>query len=78
MDYKLDGMINLKQKKCECGKHQAKFNYVSEIPRFCKDCKKKNMVDVTRKRKRDMMDEKVLVEYNPKLFEEIFNEIETF
>ena len=74
MDYKLDGMINLKQKKCHCGKHQVKFNYVSEIPRFCKDCKMKDMVDVTRKRKEDMIEENEMLE----LFIEIFNDIETF
>lgn len=43
---KLDGMIDVKNSKCFCGKSQPRFNYDGLKPSFCNDCKDENMINL--------------------------------
>jgi len=43
---KLDGMIDVNNKKCFCGKSQPRFNFENLKPEFCNDCKKENMINL--------------------------------
>ncbi len=48
---KLDGMIDLKHKKCKCGKHIPSFgNPDDKIPTCCKLCKTDDMIDIVNKK----------------------------
>jgi len=49
---KLDGMIDVKHKRCFCGKvGHPLFNLPNEkTPLYCKDCKSDNMIDVSSKK----------------------------
>ena len=43
---KLDGMIDVKNTKCFCGKSQPRFNYEGLKPSFCNDCKDEEMINL--------------------------------
>ena len=41
-----DGMIDVKNKKCFCGKSQPRFNFEGFKPAFCDDCKDEGMMNL--------------------------------
>ena len=43
---KTDGMIDVKNSKCFCGKSQPRFNYEGLKPSFCNDCKDEEMINL--------------------------------
>ena len=43
------GMVNVKNKKCNCGK-RVSFNLVGKRPMYCSQCKTQGMIDVKNKR----------------------------
>jgi hypothetical protein len=43
---KLDGMIDVKNTKCFCGKSQPRFNYEGQKPIFCNSCKEEDMINL--------------------------------
>lgn len=45
-DCKKDGMIDVKNTKCFCGKSQPRFNYEGLKPNFCNDCKYEGMINL--------------------------------
>ena len=46
-DCKLEGMVDIINKKCKCNKKKPYFNYLNEkTPLYCGDCKKDNMIDI--------------------------------
>ena len=47
---KLDGMIDVKNTKCFCGKSQPRFNFEGLKPFFCNECKEENMVNLVFKK----------------------------
>jgi len=47
---KLDGMIDVKNTKCFCGKSQPRFNFEGLKPCFCNECKEENMVNLAFKK----------------------------
>jgi hypothetical protein len=50
-DCKLDGMIDIKNKKCTCGKKQPYFGYKTDIiAKYCNDCKLDGMIDIKNKK----------------------------
>jgi hypothetical protein len=46
LNCKKDGMINVKDKKCFCGKGLKIYNYSGNKALYCSDCKKDNMINV--------------------------------
>jgi hypothetical protein len=48
--HKVDGMINLLCKLCDCGKARPTYNYEGLFANFCKECKKDGMINVNDKR----------------------------
>ena len=48
--HKVDGMINLLCKLCDCGKARPTYNYQGLFANFCKECKKDGMINVNDKR----------------------------
>ena len=47
--HKMDGMVNLLCKSCECGKARPTYNYEGLSATFCKECKKEDMINVNDK-----------------------------
>ena len=42
-----EGMIDIKNRKCNCGKHQPNFGFFYDlIPNYCSECKEDNMIDI--------------------------------
>ena len=48
--HKEELMINVKDKRCICGKTRPTFNIKGEQPKFCSKCKADGMIDVANKR----------------------------
>ena len=44
-------MVNVKHKRCECGKAQPNFNYPGEKAGYCSKCKHHGMVNVKYKKR---------------------------
>ena len=47
---KLEGMINVKDKKCVCGDGLKIYNYEGQQAQYCSSCKEPNMINVIHKR----------------------------
>jgi hypothetical protein len=43
----MDGMVNVNNKKCDCGNTYLIYNYAGLYPAFCSKCKKHDMIDVS-------------------------------
>lgn len=43
---KIDGMVDVKNKKCFCGKSQPRFNFENLKPGFCNECKDEGMINL--------------------------------
>ena len=41
-----DEMVDVKNKKCFCGKSQPRYNFENLKPNFCNDCREKNMINL--------------------------------
>ena len=50
---KLDGMINVKLKRCHCGKTQPIFNYQGLKAEYCSECKLDDMINLKNKKKKN-------------------------
>jgi hypothetical protein len=51
INVKKKGMINIKDKKCRCGKSQPRFNFGNEITPICCDkCKEEGMINIKNKK----------------------------
>ena len=48
--HKLDGMIDVKNPKCECLSSQPRWNFEGLSARFCSKCKSGGMIEVNRKK----------------------------
>lgn len=48
--HKLDGMIDVKNPKCECLSSQPRWNFEGSSARFCSKCKSGGMIEVNRKK----------------------------
>ena len=44
--HKLDGMVNLLCKSCECGLSRPTYNYEGKSAAYCKDCRLEGMKNV--------------------------------
>jgi hypothetical protein len=49
VSHKTDGMIDVHNKKCECGKSQPRWNFQGLKPKHCSTCKTDGMIEPNRK-----------------------------
>jgi hypothetical protein len=48
---KKDGMINIKDKRCKCGKTYSLYGYnTDKIPKYCIKCKENGMINIRSKK----------------------------